>query len=358
MPSYTSSSDSNILPGIKVPHQPWGRVAVMMVAIVVVAIAAWEVRVRSLGYAPSFDDTPGLWSMSRDRQQSLENPVVIVGDSRIRFDLDHQQVSEAFGGRPVVSLAMNGSVARPVLSLLAKDEGFRGTVLVSYTPNLFWAPGGPNLDTTNEWIAKHDKRTVAAKWGQWLSLGPDAAFAFIEKEDLALGKMLRHGITLPNRGGVRLPPEMPPYMCGVHLDRREVMWKKLEEDVALQQRIQGIWRVLFSFSRPLPPDLLAKLRGEVIADVRAIEARGGEVIFVAFPATGWLREFEEQTAPNETHWKPLIAESGCIGIHFEEHEELRGFNCPEWSHLSAADAVKFTEGLMKVLEQERSSRGK
>jgi len=353
---HTTGSHRFAYPQRLIPEVPWGRIAWLALALAVAAVGAWELTVRAWGYAPSFDDTPGLWSIARDRLRTLDDPIVIVGDSRIRFDLDHEIVSEALGGRPVISLAMNGSVARPVLSLLAQDETFSGTVLCSYTPNLFWAPGGPNLAMTKEWIAKHDKRTPAACWGQWISLVPDALFAFIEKEDLALGKFLRHSLKLLNREGVRLPPAMPPYINSVRFDRREEMWSVLETDKDLQVHVQNVWKGLFGMAKPLPPDLLAKLRGEVIADARAIEARGGRVIFIRFPSTGWLREWEAETAPRAECWDPLIAESGCLGIHFEDHDELRGFDCPEWSHLTAADAVKFTEGLASILGRKASTK--
>jgi len=336
-----------------VPRKAWGTVFAIAGALTLLAVGAWEMRARALGYAPSYDDTPEMWSMWRDRIPDLDEPVVLVGDSRIRFDVDHATLSEAFGGRPVASLAMNGSVARPVLSLLAKDETFRGTAVVSYAPNLFWAPGGPNMDETMEWIHKHETLTPAARWSHRISLPVDATLAFVEPTDLALGSFLRGAIRLPNRPGVQTPPEMPPYICSMQFDRREEMWPKLETDAAFQERIQGIWRVLFSFSRPLPPDLLAKLRADVVADVRAIEARGGEVIFLRCPSTDWLREWENETAPRAQYWDPLIAETGCLGIHFEDYEELRNFDCPEWSHLSRADAVKFTEGVAKVLREKR-----
>lgn len=356
MPSFTSSSDRNVLPGIVIPEHAWPRVAAIMAAIVIVVIGAWELRVRSLGYGPSFDDTPSLWSMSRDRLATLDNPIVVVGDSRIRFNLDHDITRRAFDDRPLVSLAMNGSVARPVLSLLAKDESFKGTVLLSYNPLLFWVPGGPPLANTMEWIEKHDKRTVAAQWDHYVCLGPDAAFAFIEKDDLALMKMLRGTLALPNRAGVMTGPRMPPYICSVHLDRREVLWERVEKDPAFAAEIQGIWKGLLGVAKPLPPDLLAKLRGEVVADIRAIQARGGEVIIVTYPSTGWLREWEEQNAPRADYYEPLVAESGCVAVHFQDHPELRDFDCPEWSHLSASDAILYTEHLMRLIAEQRAKR--
>lgn len=101
---------------------------------------------------------------------------------------------------------------------------------------------------------------------------------------------------------------------------------------------------------------LAKLRGEVVADVRKIESRGGEVIFIRFPSTRPLREMENENTPKSVYWDPLIAETGCIGIHFEEHPELSNFDCPEWSHLTGEDSVVYTRELMKVLAAERAKR--
>jgi hypothetical protein len=45
-----------------------------------------------------------------------------------------------------------------------------------------------------------------------------------------------------------------------------------------------------------------------------------------------------------------ILSGGAPGIHFEDHPQLAGFDCPEWSHLTSADAVQFTATLMPLLE--------
>lgn len=37
------------------------------------------------------------------------------------------------------------------------------------------------------------------------------------------------------------------------------------------------------------------------------------------------------------------------GIHFEDFRELASFECPEWSHLSAGNAVEFTRRLVPHL---------
>lgn len=350
MPSSTSSSDRPI------PSQRWTRILAMMVVLTLMAVGGWEVKVRSWGYRPSYNDTPQFWGMSLDalRRLSDQRPIAIVGSSRIRFGLDHEVVGEAYGDRPIVNLSMNGSVPRPVLHLLAQDESFNGTVLLGYTPGLFYAPGGPNLESTMEWIDKEPLRTPAEKVAARLALVPETVFAFLQRDDLRLAGLLRRSVSLPERKGYQAPPRLPPYFGNVGLGRDQKMWAKMETDRAFQEEVQGIWRVLFSFGKPLPPPLIAQIRGEVLADIQAIQSRGGEVILIRFPSVNWLREFEDQTNPRDLYWDPLVLESGCIAVHFEDYEELRGFTCPEWSHLTRADSVTFSRNLMRILGELRA----
>jgi hypothetical protein len=38
-------------------------------------------------------------------------------------------------------------------------------------------------------------------------------------------------------------------------------------------------------------------------------------------------------------------------VHFEDHAQLQGLDLPEWSHLSHADAKRFTLALAPLVEQ-------
>ena len=115
--------------------------------IVFAAAAAWEMYVRSIGYAPTLNDTEDLWVQARRRV----NPesVVIVGDSRPVFDLDLDELEKGLGKRPV-QLALPGSCAYPVFADLANDESFHGTIICSIVPGMFFAPGGPLLETSEK----------------------------------------------------------------------------------------------------------------------------------------------------------------------------------------------------------------
>jgi hypothetical protein len=72
--------------------------------------------------------------------------------------------------------------------------------------------------------------------------------------------------------------------------------------------------------------------GQTAAAVQKIRARGGKVVFVRFL------------------WTRLIKESGAPGIYYSDHPELV-FDCPEWSHLSAADATEFSKRLVPHLQK-------
>jgi hypothetical protein len=88
---------------------------------------------------------------------------------------------------------------------------------------------------------------------------------------------------------------------------------------------------------------------DTIAAVEKIRARGGKVVFVRLPHSGGLKDLEGRVTPRAQTWDPLLKRTGVPGIHFQDFPELAGFNCPEWSHLSAGDSVEFTRRLVPHL---------
>ena len=89
-------------------------------------------------------------------------------------------------------------------------------------------------------------------------------------------------------------------------------------------------------------------------NVEKIRSKGGKVLFVRFPSTGKLRDLENKYTPRKAYWDRILEVTGAPGIHFEDHSQLQGFDCPEWSHLTKADATKFTQRLMTLIQELRS----
>lgn len=141
------------------------------------------------------------------------------------------------------------------------------------------------------------------------------------------------------------------------------MSERVEHDTAFRDRLRAVWPPLFS-GPPRPAVLSEEAWAKIFSDawtatlaqatknVDAVRARGGRVIFVRMPSSGLLREIEDRITPRETHWDRLLRETNAPGIYYGDHPELSGFECPEYSHLSASDSVLFTRNLITVLSRE------
>ena len=88
---------------------------------------------------------------------------------------------------------------------------------------------------------------------------------------------------------------------------------------------------------------------DTIKAVEKLRARGGKIVFVRLPVSGELKSLEDRLSPRSQLWEPLLKRAGVPGIYFEDYPELAGFNCPEWSHLSAGDSVEFSKRLVPHL---------
>ena len=88
---------------------------------------------------------------------------------------------------------------------------------------------------------------------------------------------------------------------------------------------------------------------DTVVAVEKLRARGGKIVFVRLPVSGGLKQIEDQITPRAKIWKPLLQQTNVPGIYFEDYPELAGFDCPEWSHLSAGDSVEFSKRLVPHL---------
>lgn len=339
-----------------IPALPWRGITVIVVLIIMAAAAAWEMYVRSLGYAPTLNDTEDLWVQARRAVQP--ESIVIVGESRPLFDLDLDELEKGLGKRPV-QLAIAGSSAYPILANLADDEHFHGTVICSIVPGMFFAPGGPLVETSEKTLKRYRNQTIAQRASHHLGMFLEERIAFLKQEDLTLDILLKR-LAIPDRPDAQVPPTFPPYFQTVDHERRMRMTEQCAQPGELQTRVEQIWLPLFT--PPPPPSYVpqeafmanmgkaieARFRDTVTA-VNKLRARGGKIVFVRFPNSGELKALEDRLSPRDKTWEPLLKNAGVPGIHFQDYPELSGFDCPEWSHLSAGDSVEFTKRLVPHL---------
>ena len=341
-----------------IPALPWRGITVIVALVVIAAATAWEFYCRSIGYGPTLNDNEDLWTMARRHVQP--ESIVIIGDSRGWYDVDLDEMQKGLGKRPV-QLAMGGSCAYPVLAELANDQNFHGTIICSVVPRLFVAPpGSPPHDHAQKVVRRYHTQTPAQRASQYLAMMLEEHVAFLKQEELNLDELLNR-LPIPNRPEALVPPPLPPYFGTLDRERRARMIEECARPGSeLQKRIQRIWIPLFTPPPPptfIPKDVFAKQMGEAIEQrfhdvataVQKLRARGGKIVFVRFPSSGELRKLEDRETPRAGIWNRVIKETGAPGIYYEDFPDLSGFNCPEWSHLSAGDSVEFSKRLVPYL---------
>jgi hypothetical protein len=249
------------------------------------------------------------------------------------------------------------------LADLANDENFHGTIICSVVPRLFFAPPGtPPMERGEKAVRRSHTQTPAQRASQYLAMPLEEHVAFLKQEELTLDDLLKRP-PIPNRTGALVPPPGPPYFGTLDRERRARMIEECARPGSeLQRRIQQIWLPLFTPPPPpsyIPKDVfMAKMKQaieqrfhDVVAAVQKLRARGGKIVFVRLPHSGGLKALEDRDTPRAQTWDPLLKGTAAPGIHYEDFPELSGFNCPEWSHLSAGDSVEFSKRLVPHLRR-------
>jgi hypothetical protein len=329
-------------------------------ALAVMGLAGWEAHVRSLGYGPSYDDTPSLWVPQRKRAVGAKlDQVVFVGASRNLFDMNLDVFQKEIGGLAPIQLSTVGSNPLVILEDLALDSSFAGTVIMGVVPGLLASAAGPPISNPTKYVKRFRRWSPADSMELPLVLFFDGRIAFVNKEELRLAALLS-AWDLPNRDKV-YAPTLPGYLYTVDERRQARMLDAVANDPEARHVVQQTWVPLFR--GPPKPSVFSdeqwrKLLSEgwesnlirLKTAVSAIALRGGRVIFSRLPSTEGVRETERKTVPRPLFWERILHETGAPGIHFEDYPELSGFECPEWSHLNGEDAAEYTRRFARILK--------
>jgi|ETNmetMinimDraft_22_1059887.scaffolds.fasta_scaffold00036_12 hypothetical protein len=340
-----------------IPSGSWKSILwASLVATFAIALA-WELYTRSQGYRPTLNDSFALWADEREKLE--DDSLVLIGASRTLFNIDLEILEKGLGRKPL-QLAFTGSSFYPMLEDLANDEAFKGTIIIGVVPPMLPVPGGPLMDRPKEALRVWKRSTISESIGQDIALFLEERIAFLKQEDLTLDILLGK-LPIANRPNALIAPPSPPYFATIERNRRYRMIDACAQPGELQSQVQQTWPPLFSPPPPpsfVDPDVFAKQMMEagiahlnnVVNLVRRVKDRGCKVVFIRHPSSDLLRELERKGAPREQIWDPLLERTQVPGIHFEDHEELAGFPCPEWSHLSNEDSIEYTKRLIPHLK--------
>jgi hypothetical protein len=335
MPSSISSSER------PVPERPWTAIAVAVVLATAALTVGWDLYWREIGFVTrDYTDTPGLWAIQRRR--ATGDRTVLIGSSRTYFDINLRAWAEVTGGPRPIQLALVGTSPRSILTELANDSTISGLVVVGVTPGIFFRTRRGYLSDFPE----RAERESPSEWlGQRLFMRVERLFAFVDW-DTQLGAIIERQ-PLPLRPGMILDRAVRK-VSRTRADRQTWLDPRILADSAYRQLVRDIW--MEGRPRPVPPaDSVTAMIAELSRDIAKIRARGGDVAFVRFPSSGRVLELERKEFPRQRYWDRLARELDAVAIHWEDHDALRNYVAPEWSHLSREDAERFTRALVPIL---------
>lgn len=327
---------------------------IIALALSVLSLTAWEVFWRTQGVYPTLDDNEALWAVQRQRvEKATDKDIVLMGSSRVLFDMQLDQWQEQSGIRPI-QLASVGSSPLPIFHDVVNNTNFNGTIVVGVTPGLFFSTTSPDAQPW-QWpqskVDYYKKRTYAQIANHFLSLPLQKNLAFISEAQGVDGVKLKELLGKINVGD-RVVDPMPPFheFGEIQEDRNLTMKQITVTDTAYANSIIKVWQFFMKGAASGPPPDKTSTMAFFLDDLKIFKARGGHVILVRCPSSGSLRAGENMGVPRAGFWDDLVKESHLKAYHFEDYDQLKDLKCPEESHLSAKDAQYFTTEIVKIMK--------
>ncbi|WP_298236802.1 hypothetical protein [uncultured Algibacter sp.] len=328
----------------------------LIVALTITAITtiSWESYWRSQGYEPNLNDNKEIWATQRARvDKATTDDILTIGSSRIYFDIQLDEWQRTTGVKPI-QLASQGTTPLPIFRDIVENTNFSGTIIVGVTPGLFFSTTYPEAFIWKRGIVKNNyfhKRTYAQKLNFYLGLPLEENLVFMSgdeeklEDDVDLKSILRR-CRFGNRTGKK---DFLYYNFGdLSRDRNMKMTKRTTSDTSFANKIKANWKAILTSGDIPPPDKKSTME-YFLKDAKVFTERGGNLILLRCPSSGFMRGGEAKFLPRQDFWEDLVQQSNLPAYHFEDYEQFKNLNCPEWSHLSAEDATFFTAELAKIM---------
>ena len=325
------------------------KAGLLALFISLIAIVSWEIHLRNKGFNVTYDDNEALWANKRGMVYQPQ-VTVLIGASRMKYDLDIQTWNDLTGTQ-AIQLANVGSNPRLVLKDLADDPNFKGKLIIDITEGVFFSERAFYDWKTNKKIAYFKGITPTQRFSFQVDHVLESRFVFLDQDNFSINAMLDNA-HFPPRDGVFPGLYFPFGFTPSNYERQSYMTPEFVADTNQQNAVKNIWHYgLSQPHEPMPIEKMDAIFNSVKADVNKIQARGGRVIFIRPPSTGFFWEVEQKAFPRAAYWERLLTLTGCKGIYFKDYPATADFICPEWSHLKPTDAVIYTKELIKELQE-------
>lgn len=363
MPSSISSSNQRL------PRLAWPLLLGVALAVLIAWIGTMEIGLARRGFKAGMLDTETLWLEKRARADTVgKQGLILVGDSRTQLDLDQQVLRQRTGLEPV-QLAIDGSSFLPVLRGIAADPLVSGTVLVGFAPaaladsGAFAESSGYERDaerSSGRWrlpdFTMVDRRLADAWHGHLRSYADGGSpLNALTKRLLSSAATPQYLTTLPDRS--TLADYSRVAMPDLYYKR---VFRNLGESPDAVSRASNAEneakiRSKIAALRPLDDTFFRRHIADIAAMAAAIKARGGRVIFVIYPESGYVRQIDDRRYPRAQFWDLFAAEAGTQTFDYTDDPALKGIVCPDGSHLDFRQRAAFTSELLDALKLGKQS---
>jgi hypothetical protein len=328
--------------------------AILTLFIVVCFVTGLEWYWRNRGFKISFNDDKVFWAVQRKQVgKAVNETTVVVGSSRIKFDLDIP-TWKARTGENIIQLALVGTSPRIILRDLARDEKFNGNLIIDVAEFVLFSIDTGRWDkSAREVLDYYYNETPAQRTGASINSFLESQLVLLEEGKFGLNALL-NDLKIPNRPRVLARPVFPREFTESSFERQSRMTSMFLTDSSLQKRKLDTWTGSFNKKTPgIKGDTLESVFNQLKIFIDKIKSRGGSVVFVRPPSNNDFLETENYLYPRKQYWDRLLDYTQTAGIHFSDYPELARLTCPDWSHLSPSDAVTYTTQLIKILQDEK-----
>lgn len=321
-----------------------------MIALLVAAvvIAGLEIGWRAWGLHPSIVDGTGTWVAARKRIGP--ESTVLLGASRMQAGVD-PDVWRQETGTPVVQLALPAASPLPLLQDLTTEPDFRGRVVVSFMPSIFF-----NIDY--EMYHRRPRQTLEAlrdsrRFWEHPSTSTEAVLSDAVAGRLAVMNAEIAPLPLIQRlseGASRLFVIKYKHMRRNRFAPRDFQVINSRAHMLRQRNgFRGRGRAATDAERDSLIEALDRT-------VQALRDQGASVVLVRFPVCGLIRELEDTEYPRERYWDVVAERVTAPTIDFEAHPELSPDVCHDGSHLDWRESADFTRALAKIVSGVETER--
>lgn len=358
MLSSTSNSDSTDI-AIKyrnVPEQPWTKITLVAVVVVLLAMIGWEIFARLMQHTPGTFQS-GFKEMWAQERKKLDVPndhrVLLLGSSRILWSSDLDILEQGFGTRPI-QLALPGTSPAIFVEDIVNNTDFDGLIIVGVTPFLvnLIGPGyfgGPALDY-------YHNPSPADISGFYIHDFMSRYLGFLD-EAFSLPELKNHYIQLPLREGAKVLDQQGWKLGNVYADRQTDMWPPVEKEGSFDnQQILNFWSLTINLNAPIPEDTQQEMNISLAEHfqplVKKQRAKGGDIFFIRMPSSGDYREEELLNNYTENFWLPVMTQLDAPYLDSYDYPELSSnLEIPEWSHFTRKSQDEWSRNVVGHIER-------